>query len=155
MFSLKYSRLVIMSQTLLLLIMSCTKYRWNLHWDFFPSSSLNSLDAGLAECATCCTIRAHPRLTSRETRPQTSSGILVSWLVARLSSTMLVHVPKSNGREVNWLSWGRQWRAFISKINDNSDGQHKDSAVQEAEQTSAVCQLCHLAPGKKCLHWRF
>lgn len=88
-----------------------------------------------------------PKLTSRETRPQTSSGILVSWLVARFSSTMLVHVPKSNGRDVNWLSWGKQWHAFISNIDDNSDDQHKESAVQEVEQTSALFQLCYLAPG--------
>lgn len=49
----------------------------------------------------------YERLTSREARPQISSGILVSWLVARLSSTMLVHVPKSKGSAVNWLSWAK------------------------------------------------
>lgn len=55
------------------------------------------------------------RLTSRETSPQTSSGILASWLVARFSSTMLVHVPKSSGRDVNWLSWEKKSFFFINK----------------------------------------
>lgn len=133
--------------TLLLLIVSWRKYRFILRWDFFLLLHWAHWMQHWQSVPASCTICVSPRLTSRETRPQTSSGILVSWLVARLSSTMLVHVPKSNGREVNWLSCGRQWHAFISKISDNSDSQHKDSAVQESEQTSALCQLCYLAPG--------
>lgn len=76
----------------------------------------------------------YKRLTSRETKPQMSSGIFVSWLVARLSSTMLVHVPKSNGRDVNWLSWRRQWQSLI-----------KMSATRTVSWTSALWPPCYLA----------
>ena len=43
--------------------------------------------------------------TSRLESMETSSGILVSWLVPRFSSTMLVQVPMSMGSEVNWFSF--------------------------------------------------
>lgn len=72
-------------------------------------------------------------LTSKETNPQTSSGIFVSWLVARLSSTMLVHVPKSRGRDVNWLSWGRQ-KKDRQPQSDSGKGQ-KVAAVWASKQT--------------------